>query len=125
MKGVGPDSGGGMGTGTGRLSLPLGPEKGESGAGGQTSRADRLISGSSPPPTAWISLSCCQKLSGSLVVKTGPNPGKRKEVRGGESEEVPLTPTGQEAPALTVHRQGRAGLCWEGGTLPGAWGPFW
>lgn len=47
------------------------------GEGGeQTSRADRHISGSSPPPKACISLSCCQKLSGSLVVKTGPNPGE-------------------------------------------------
>lgn len=45
----------------------------------QTSRADRHISGSSPPPKAWISLSFCQKLSGSLVVNTGPNP--RQEER--------------------------------------------
>lgn len=48
----------------------------------QTSRADRHISGSSPPPKAWISLSFCQKLSGSLVLKTGPNPGREeREVR--------------------------------------------
>lgn len=44
----------------------------------QTSRADRHISGSSPPPKAWISLSFCQKLSGSLVVKTGPNPAREE-----------------------------------------------
>lgn len=44
----------------------------------QTSRADRHISSSSPPPKAWISLSFCQKLSGSLVVKTGPNPGREE-----------------------------------------------
>lgn len=47
-------------------------------AGHRTSRADRHISGSSPPPKAWISLSFCQKLSGSLVVKMGPNPGQGK-----------------------------------------------
>lgn len=53
--------------------------KGRGREGGhRTSRADRHISGSSPPPKAWISLSFCQKLSGSLVVKMGPNPGQGK-----------------------------------------------
>lgn len=60
------------------LLLVAGPGRtGEEGEGCTlTSRADRHISGSSPPPRAWISLSFCQKLSGSLVVKTGPNAGQ-------------------------------------------------
>lgn len=50
-----------------RLWLPLvvGPGQvrtsGKTGEG-QTSRADRHISGSSPPPKAWISFSRCQKV---------------------------------------------------------------